>query len=110
MDHQLSEAGHSRRCRSTNFSIYLWVSFSNADGIFFPVNVREVNLIHQQLITFAMFLLCKHPEYLEPLRAEILRLGEVQFNHQNDELPLLDSFLKETARLDPVTICMLSSA
>ena len=110
MDHQLSEAGLSRRCRSTNISIYLWVSLSNADGMFFAINLKEVNLIHQQLITFAMCYLCKHPEYLEPLRAEILRSGEVQFNHQNDELPLLDSFLKETARLNPVTICMLFSA
>lgn len=56
------------------------------------------------LVSFAMYNLCKHPEHLQPLREEILRSGEVLFNHQNNELPLLDSFLKETARLNPVTI------
>ena len=62
--------------------------------------------MYQQLISFTLYNLCKHPEYLGALREEILRSGEVRFNHQNSELPLLDSFLKETARLHPVTICM----
>ncbi|KAI4116355.1 MAG: hypothetical protein LQ345_003210 [Seirophora villosa] len=57
------------------------------------------------LISFALYNLCRHPEYLEALREENLRSGGVLFNHQNNELPLLDSFLKETARLNPVTIC-----
>ncbi|KAM0129464.1 hypothetical protein ACHAO1_008478 [Botrytis cinerea] len=56
------------------------------------------------LLTFAMYNLCKHPEYLEPLRQEVLASGGVQFNHQNHNLPLLDSFLKETGRMNPVTI------
>ncbi|KAL8830386.1 MAG: hypothetical protein Q9191_001463 [Dirinaria sp. TL-2023a] len=56
------------------------------------------------LISFAIYSLCKHPEYIQPLRTEILRSGRVRFNHQNNELPLLDSFLKETARMNPVTI------
>ena len=66
----------------------------------------EASLNDFQLITFALYNLCKHLEYMQPLRAEILRSGGVQLNHQNNELPLLDSFLKETARLNPVTICM----
>lgn len=52
-----------------------------------------------------MYNLCKHPEYLQPLREEIERSGGVILNHQNDEMPLMDSFLKETARMNPVTIC-----
>ncbi len=67
----------------------------------------EAGLIGSQLITFALYNLSKHPEYLGPLRAEILRSGGVLLNHQNNELPMLDSFLKETARLNPVTICMI---
>jgi hypothetical protein len=67
----------------------------------------EAGLTGSQLITFALYNLSKHPEYLQPLRAEILRSGGVLLNHQNNELPMLDSFLKETARLNPVTICMI---
>ena len=52
-----------------------------------------------------MYNLCKYPQYLQPLREEVLRSGGVILNHQNDEMPLLDSFLKETARMNPVTIC-----
>ncbi|KAL9041306.1 MAG: hypothetical protein Q9180_001364 [Flavoplaca navasiana] len=51
-----------------------------------------------------MYNLCKHPEYLKPLRDENVKSGGVLFNHQNNELPLLDSFMKETARMNPVTI------
>ena len=61
-----------------------------------------------QLITFAIYNLCRHPEYLQPLREENSRLGGLQLNHQNNAMPLLDSFLKETARLNPVTICTAS--
>ncbi|KAL8771387.1 MAG: hypothetical protein Q9203_004992 [Teloschistes exilis] len=57
------------------------------------------------LISFALYNLCKHPEYLEPLRDENVKSGGVRLNHQNNELPLLDSFMKETARMNPVTIC-----
>ncbi|KAG9237433.1 cytochrome P450 [Amylocarpus encephaloides] len=56
------------------------------------------------LLTFSLYNLCKHPEYLEQLREEIARSNGVHFNHENDEMPLLDSFLKETARMNPVTI------
>ncbi|KAL9095069.1 MAG: hypothetical protein Q9165_002671 [Trypethelium subeluteriae] len=48
-----------------------------------------------------MYTLCKHPEYLQPLRDELLQSGGVHLNHQNNDLPLLDSFLKETGRLNP---------
>ncbi|KAL9077853.1 MAG: hypothetical protein Q9157_003230 [Trypethelium eluteriae] len=51
-----------------------------------------------------MYNLCMHPEYLPPLRDELLQSGGVHLNNKNNELPLLDSFLKETGRLNPVTI------
>ena len=54
--------------------------------------------MYQQLISFTLYNLCRHPEYLGPLREEILRSGEVRFNHQNSELPLLDSFFLKKQR------------
>jgi len=49
--------------------------------------------------------LCRHPEYLKPLREEITEAGIVS-DYQNKEVPLLDSFLKETARMNPIGIGM----
>jgi cytochrome P450 len=68
---------------------------------------HQIFLTPKQLLNFALYNLCKHPEYQDILREEIALTGGVEFNHQNNELPLLDSFLKETARLNPITICKL---
>ncbi|KAI1172625.1 cytochrome P450 [Nemania sp. FL0916] len=52
-------------------------------------------------ITFAIEDLCLHPEYVKPLREEAeLLYGE--FERTGKGLPLLDSFIKESARLTPV--------
>ncbi|KAL4744749.1 hypothetical protein BDW72DRAFT_199290 [Aspergillus terricola var. indicus] len=52
-------------------------------------------------ITFAIHDLCLHPEYTQPLRAE-LEADYSQFLQTGRGLPLLDSFIKESARLTPV--------
>ncbi|KAI1119833.1 cytochrome P450 [Nemania abortiva] len=52
-------------------------------------------------ITFAIQDLCLRPEYLAPLRSENERLYS-QFEQTGQGLPLLDSFIKESARLTPV--------
>jgi hypothetical protein len=52
--------------------------------------------------------LCLHPEYLDPLRKE-LQDGFAEFEHTGLGLPLLDSFLKESARLTPVESSMCFS-
>ncbi|KAL7621976.1 hypothetical protein AAE478_007477 [Parahypoxylon ruwenzoriense] len=52
-------------------------------------------------ITFAMHDLCLHPEYVEPLRRELAH-GYADFERTARGLPLLDSFIKESARLTPV--------
>ncbi|USP75319.1 uncharacterized protein yc1106_02593 [Curvularia clavata] len=52
-------------------------------------------------VTFAIHDLCLHPEYVEPLRAECeAQYGD--FERTGTGLPLLDSFIKESARLTPV--------
>ncbi|KAI2470639.1 cytochrome P450 [Annulohypoxylon bovei var. microspora] len=52
-------------------------------------------------ITFAIHDLSLHPEYVEPLRNELSTSYEA-FERTGDGLPLLDSFIKESARLTPV--------
>ncbi|KAL6238695.1 cytochrome P450 [Aspergillus navahoensis] len=60
-------------------------------------------------ITFAIHDLCLHPEYTEPLRAE-LEAKDTQFLQSGRGLPLMDSFFKESARLTPVESTSLSRA
>ncbi|KAI0409850.1 cytochrome P450 [Xylaria palmicola] len=52
-------------------------------------------------ITFAMHDICLHPEYVDPLRNELQERYQ-DFKHTAEGLPLLDSFIKESARLTPV--------
>ncbi|KAI1423599.1 cytochrome P450 [Xylaria sp. FL1777] len=52
---------------------------------------------------FALFDLCLHPEYIQPLREEIDRTTWEGFDKSGGKLfPLMDSFMKESARLTPV--------
>ncbi|EUC33179.1 hypothetical protein COCCADRAFT_96747 [Bipolaris zeicola 26-R-13] len=52
-------------------------------------------------VTFAIHDLCLHPEYVAPLRAEC-QAQYADFERKGTGLPLLDSFIKESARLTPV--------
>ncbi|KAI1121769.1 cytochrome P450 [Nemania abortiva] len=52
-------------------------------------------------ITFAIHDLCLHPEYVTPLREELAH-GLDNFEQTGKGLALLDSFIKESARLSPV--------
>ena len=54
-------------------------------------------------MAFVLYNLCRYPEYIQPLRDEISNLSERPFSNQNHDMPYLDSFLKETARLNPLT-------
>ncbi|PIG83981.1 hypothetical protein AARAC_008631 [Aspergillus arachidicola] len=52
-------------------------------------------------LVYAMFDLCLHPEYIQPLREEIEHVRHTtSFAGHFDHLPLLDSFLRESARLN----------
>lgn len=57
--------------------------------------------LHQPALslTYALDDLCNHPEYVEPLRTELEACDTTGDDLEN--LPLLDSFLKESARLHP---------
>ncbi|OAL01486.1 cytochrome P450 [Phaeosphaeriaceae sp. SRC1lsM3a] len=52
-------------------------------------------------IVYVMHDLCLHPEYVEPMRRE-LEKSYGDFERTGQGLPLLDSFIKESARLTPV--------
>ncbi|KAL1962096.1 hypothetical protein VTN77DRAFT_563 [Rasamsonia byssochlamydoides] len=53
-------------------------------------------------ITYAIHDLCLHPEYIEPLRMELESAQYAEFERTGQGLPLLDSFIKESARLTPI--------
>ncbi|KAK5652129.1 hypothetical protein OQA88_10771 [Cercophora sp. LCS_1] len=64
--------------------------------------VRELMAIwFASTTTFALQDLALHPEYLDPLRSEITA-QYTRFEQTGQGLPLLDSFIKESARLTPV--------
>jgi hypothetical protein len=46
--------------------------------------------------------LCLHPEYVEPLRKELESPQWEDFERTGKGLPLLDSFIRESARTTPV--------
>lgn len=56
-----------------------------------------------QTACFVLFDLCLHPEYIPPLREEIEKTGWQEFDQSSGKaFPLMDSFMKESARLTPV--------
>jgi len=64
--------------------------------------------VHPTAITLAFAIqdLCLHPEYVPALREEI-STQHSRFAQTAQGLPLLDSFIKESARLTPIESCML---
>ncbi|KAF2488553.1 cytochrome P450, partial [Lophium mytilinum] len=53
-------------------------------------------------LTFALFNLSTHPEYIQPLREEMESPAGGEFFVKGEGLPLMDSFLKESSRWTPV--------
>ena len=54
-----------------------------------------------QTATYAVYALCRHPKALEPLRDELESSEYSTFVETAQGLPLLDSFIKESARMSP---------
>lgn len=50
----------------------------------------------------AIHSLCQYPEYLEPLRQEAQVASTNNFTNEAEGMPLMDSFLRESARLNPI--------
>lgn len=61
-----------------------------------------------QVLVFAIYNLCMYPEYIPPLRQEMERaVQSVSEEDRFKDIPLLDSFLRESARLNPLDACKL---
>lgn len=61
------------------------------------------------MITFMLYSMCKYTEYLEPLRNEAEEVANQGLYGANPEdTPVMDSFLKESARLNPLRTGELS--
>ena len=57
---------------------------------------------YPQAIVYALYDLCRHPEYIEALREEMnLRFKDDETGDPFEKMFLLDSFLKESARFSP---------
>lgn len=57
----------------------------------------------KQALVYAIYCLCTHPEYITALREEITQGAIKGVSHEN--LPLLDAFLRESARMNPLDAC-----
>jgi cytochrome P450 len=59
--------------------------------------------VHQPWMNMDFILqqLCIHPEWQDVLLGEVRDLEELDY-HQIQNLPLLDAFIKETVRLNPL--------
>ncbi|KAL5437920.1 hypothetical protein PMIN06_010389 [Paraphaeosphaeria minitans] len=76
----------------------------NAQRVVFELMAIWFGSVHAMstTATFALQDLCLHQEYIEPLRKEFEGPAYASFEKAASGLPLLDSFIKESARLTPV--------
>ena len=57
------------------------------------------------MITFMLYSMCKYADFLEPLRKEAAEIpDEGLYGANPEDTPFMDSFLKESARLNPLRI------
>ncbi|KAG4025961.1 hypothetical protein MFRU_047g00250 [Monilinia fructicola] len=54
------------------------------------------------VLTFTIYNLCLHPEYIEPLTEEISTMLSFPDDKQYKNMPLMESFLRESARMNPL--------
>jgi hypothetical protein len=60
-------------------------------------------------LAYIIYNLCLFPEFLEPLRTEIVNGIRTNPNDPFKDMHLLDGFLLETARLNPLDACKLQT-
>lgn len=66
---------------------------------------EETNFLLHKLLMFAMYRLCEHPEYMSPLTKEVEDMLKLPEADHYKHLPLMESFLREAARYDPLDSC-----
>lgn len=65
----------------------------------------ESNSLLCKLLMFAIYRLCEHPKYIKPLTDEVENMLKLPEADQYKHLPLMESFLREAARYDPLDSC-----
>lgn len=83
-------------------SVHVLSTVSCAQKIFGHPPLELALLRMSQTICFAVHDLCLHPEYVKPLRVELESPQYIAFEKTGKGLPLLDSFIRESARTTPV--------
>jgi hypothetical protein len=81
-------------------SVHILSTVSQLHHTFTAHQTTNMSMLRQTIV-FVIHDLCLHPEYFEPLRRELESSYE-EFERTGQGLPLLDSFIKESARLTPV--------
>lgn len=107
MDHGIppsGESSHSAAACPRNYGNLVRLHSCSCRSRFSSFHLTRRSIltnVHDQAITIALQDPCLHPEYLEPLRQDIDN-HYLDFEHTAQGLPLLDSFIKESARLTPL--------
>lgn len=66
----------------------------------------NVNSRLRKLLMFSTYRLCEHPGYTKTLLNEIEAMLKLPTKDHYKHLPLMESFLREAARHDPLDSCM----
>jgi hypothetical protein len=78
----------------------VWLCASACHGdIFFPWPQFLLVLRFLQTATYAIHDLCLYPQFVDALRAELDTTSNIYSFIHSEELPFLDSFIKESARV-----------
>ncbi|KAL8835942.1 MAG: hypothetical protein Q9176_006626 [Flavoplaca citrina] len=72
-----------------------------SDGITWVIEASATQ-DQRALLMFSIFRLCQHPDYTQPLINEVEAMLKLPPTDHYKNLPLLESFLRETARHDPL--------
>ncbi|OJD29368.1 cytochrome p450 [Diplodia corticola] len=89
--------------------LYFFVEASRTKNPWSAQKILQVILgvwfasVHQPALAlvYALDDLCRHPKYMDLLRQDLQRLAAGEPSSAIEKIPLLDSFLKESARLHP---------
>lgn len=108
MDHRLFSAQGEMGCEEDHpggIGFVVWISASTFNGQTFhcarTALPAKLTLSHHQSFVYAMYDLVDNPAYMTLLRDELLSTSAGHWWDNLGALPLLDSFLKESARLSP---------
>lgn len=111
VEKRVAKANADPTNNNNSLDIVQWMEQTAKGRQYDMTNVQlmlSVAAIHttSDFITEALYDICAYPEYIEPLREEMLRvIGDQGWKKTSlQEMKLLDSFLKESQRLSPASL------